>query len=324
MAVYTDVSDKALEDFLRLYNVGQLLWCKGIAEGVENSNYIMATDKGQFILTLFEARVEADDLPFFLGLMNHLAKNGLETAKPIEQNDGAIFSTLCGKPAALIEFLDGVALKSPNNQNLFQLGVEAAKFHLNAKSFNLSRKNSLCLTDWRPLLKKCGGDVDSVAPQVDGGLLDFLTTELDFLEKNWPQGLPAGVIHADLFPDNVFFMHGELSGIIDFYFACNDLYAYELAIVINAWCFETNGELNLAKVRAFFRGYQSIRKLETAELEAMPILCRGAAIRFLLTRLYDWTNVPEDALVIPKKPNEYIRNLGFHQKIERFGEYGIE
>uniref|UniRef100_A0A2A4Z906 Homoserine kinase n=1 Tax=OCS116 cluster bacterium TaxID=2030921 RepID=A0A2A4Z906_9PROT len=324
MAVYTDVSDQALEDFLRLYNVGQLLWCKGIAEGVENSNYILATDKGQYILTLYEARVDENDLPFFLGLMNHLAENGLETATPIIQNDGSIYSQLCGKPAALIEFLDGVAIKAPSNQNLFQLGVAAAHFHLKAQSFDIKRKNGLSLEDWRPLLDSCGTDLDRVAPNVKGGLQNFLSQELDFLEKNWPQKLPDGVIHADLFPDNVFFMHGELSGIIDFYFACNETYAYELAIVINAWCFEKNGELNLTKSRAFFRGYQSIRKLEQTELDAMPILCRGAAIRFLLTRLYDWINVPEDALVIPKKPDEYIRNLGFHQKIADYKEYGIE
>lgn len=324
MAVYTDVSDQALDEFLRLYNVGELLWCKGIAEGVENSNYILATDKGQYILTLYEARVDENDLPFFLGLMSHLAENGLETAKPIEQNNGAIYSQLCGKPAALIEFLDGMAMKAPNHQNLHQLGVAAAKFHLTAETFNIKRKNGLSLADWRPLLNSCGNDIDKVAPNVDDGLQKFLTQELDFLEKNWPKKLPDGVIHADLFPDNVFFMHGELSGIIDFYFACNEIYAYELAIVINAWCFEKDGELNLTKVRAFFKGYQSVRKLEQAELDAMPTLCRGAAMRFLLTRLYDWMNVPEDALVIPKKPDEYIRNLSFHQRITDYKEYGIE
>ncbi|MBL1421013.1 MAG: homoserine kinase [Alphaproteobacteria bacterium] len=324
MAVYTDVSDDALEEFLRLYNVGQLLWCKGIAEGVENTNYILATDKGQFILTLYEARVEENELPFFLGLMNHLAENGLETARPILQNDGLLFSRLCGKPAALIEFLDGMAIKAPSPQNLFQLGVASAQFHLKAESFKIKRKNGLSLKDWQPLLKSCGDDIDKVAPEVDGGLQKFLSVELDFLKKSWPKKLPNGVIHADLFPDNVFFMHGELSGIIDFYFACNEVYAYELAIVINAWCFEKNGELNLTKSRAFFRGYQSVRKLEQAELDAIPTLCRGAAIRFLLTRLYDWINVPEDALVIPKKPDEYIRNLRFHQKIGDYKEYGIE
>lgn len=324
MAVYTDVSEEALEDFLTRYNVGQLLWCKGIAEGVENTNYIMATDKGQFILTLYEARVSETDLPFYLGLMNHLAENGLETARPIQQNDGALYSQLCGKPAALIEFLDGVALKTPNNQNLFQLGVKAAKFHLTATDFKLSRKNALNLAAWRPLLVSCGDNLSHIAPESNLDLKKSLNAELDYLEANWPQNLPQGVIHADLFPDNVFFMQGELSGIIDFYFACNEIYAYELAIIINAWCFENNGELNITKVRAFFRGYQSVRPLEKAELVAMPILCRGAAIRFLLTRLYDWINVPEDALVIPKKPTEYIRNLSFHQKIESFSEYGIE
>ena len=324
MAVYTDVSDKALEEFLCLYNVGKLLWCKGIAEGVENTNYIMATEKAQFILTLYEARVDEDDLPFYLGLMNHLAENGLETARPIKQNDGALYSQLCGKPAALIEFLDGVALKTPNNQNLFQLGVASAEFHKKASSFTKHRANALSQKDWLPLFKQCGTDIDKVAPDLRQGLTKFLSDELDYLDENWPQNLPDGIIHADLFPDNVFFKQGELSGIIDFYFACNDTYAYEIAIIINAWCFEKNGELNSTKVRAFFRGYQSVRKLSQAELDAMPILCRGAAIRFLLTRLYDWINVPEDALVIPKKPDEYIRNLRFHQSIKHYGEYGIE
>lgn len=324
MAVYTEVSDSKLEEFLRRYNVGQLLWCKGIAEGVENSNYILATDQGQFILTLYEARVDENDLPFFLGLMKHLAENDLVTAKPIIQADGSIYSELCGKPAALIEFLDGMAIKAPSPQNLHQLGVETAKFHLTAASFELGRKNGLSLDDWRPLLTSCGSEIDSVAPDLAMGLGRFLTDELDYLEQNWPQNLPDGVIHADLFPDNVFFMHGKLSGIIDFYFACEEVYAYELAIIINAWCFEKNGELNTTKVRAFFRGYQSLRPLSKEELEAIPTLCRGAAIRFLLTRLYDWINVPEDALVIPKKPDEYIRNLSFHQTIKTYSEYGIE
>lgn len=330
MAVYTDVSDNALEDFLCLYNVGKLLWIKGIAEGVENTNYIMATDKGQYILTLYEARVEQNDLPFFLGLMSHLAQNGLETAKPISQNNGALFSELCGKPAALIEFLDGVALKNPNEQNLFQLGVESAKFHKNAKDFKINRKNALAQKDWRPLFEKSGNDIAHVAPNLKVDLANYLNQELDYLDQNWPQNLPNGVIHADLFPDNVFFMNGELSGIIDFYFACNEAYAYELAIIINAWCFEKtdrsneNASLNKNKVRAFFRGYQTIRTLEQAELDAIPALCRGAALRFLLTRLYDWLNVPDDALVIPKKPNEYIEYLQHHQKIEHYSDYGIE
>ncbi|NRA87653.1 MAG: phosphotransferase, partial [Rhizobiales bacterium] len=193
-----------------------------------------------------------------------------------------------------------------------------------ASSFTKHRANALSQKDWLPLFKQCGPDIDKVAPDLRQGLTKFLSDELDYLDENWPQNLPDGIIHADLFPDNVFFKQGELSGIIDFYFACNDTYAYEIAIIINAWCFEKNGELNSTKVRAFFRGYQSVRKLSQAELDAMPILCRGAAIRFLLTRLYDWINVPEDALVIPKKPDEYIRNLRFHQSIKHYGEYGIE
>ncbi len=324
MAVYTDVSAKALEEFLCLYNVGKLLWCKGIAEGVENSNYILATDKGQFILTLYEARVDENDLPFYLGLMNHLAKSGLKTAKVVPQNNGELYSQLCAKPAALIEFLDGLSLKAPNEQNLFQLGVATANFHIKAATFDKIRQNAMNQKSWRKLFELSGKDIDKVAPEVEMGLGAFLNNELEFLDKNWEKSLPSGIIHADLFPDNVFFMNGELSGIIDFYFSCNDAYAYEMAIIINAWCFAANGELNLAKVRSFFKGYQKVRKLEQAELDAMPILCRGAALRFLLTRLYDWINVPEGALVIPKKPNEYIRNLKFHQKIKHYSEYGIE
>ncbi|HAA93512.1 MAG: homoserine kinase [Rhodospirillaceae bacterium] len=320
MAVYTEVPDDALEDFIADYDIGGILSCKGIAEGVENSNYLLRTDQGQYILTLYEKRVDPKDLPYFLNLMEHLAANEILCPTVLHGRDGVALRELCSRPAAVISFLDGMSPRKIEPDHCAELGNALAKLHLAGADFAMSRKNSLSVDAWRPLLSSCGPDVDDVQP----GLSHMLETELDFLEANWPADLATGICHADLFPDNVFFLHGKLSGLIDFYFACNDFLAYDLAVSLNAWCFERDGSFNATKARLLLGNYRKVRSMPTDELAALPILARGSAVRFLLTRLYDWLNHPEGALVQPKDPTEYVRILSFHQQVDGPGEYGID
>lgn len=320
MAVYTEVSDEALIKFLKQYDIGELVSFKGIAEGVENSNYLLTTQSGQYILTLYEKRVDKDDLPFFLGLMEHLASNGLNCPLPIKNKENSSLGELEGRPAAIISFLDGFAVKRPTAPHCMELGKGLAELHKAGEGFSLGRENALNLQSWQTLFDKSKPSAD----EVKSGLADFIQTELDFLKVHWPNDLPSGVIHADLFTDNVFFLQNKLSGIIDFYFACNDMYAYDVAICLNAWCFEPDWSFNTTKARALLQGYNSTKQLSENELQYLPILCRGASVRFLLTRLYDWLNVPVGALVTPKDPREYIAKLKFHQGIENVAMYGLE
>ncbi len=319
MAVYTEVSDEELASFIASYDLGELLSFKGIAEGVENTNYIVHTTKGPFILTLYEKRVEAGDLPFYLGLMEHLAEHGVTCPTPVRDPEGRNLRQLAGRPAALVTFLEGFWVRRPTAAHCAAVGRALAELHLGGAGFGLRRANALGLSGWRPLYDRFSaraGDISpDLAPLVDG--------ELAFLEANWPQGLPEGVIHADLFPDNVFFLGGRLSGLIDFYFACNDALAYDIAVSLNAWCFEKDMSFNITKGQAFLRGYEEVRAITTAERAAMPTLARGAALRFLLTRAYDWLNTPKDALVSPKNPAEYVRRLRFHQGVRSIAEYGL-
>lgn len=320
MAVYTDVAADELAEFLSLYDLGQLLSYKGIAEGVENSNFLLHTTRGSFILTLYEKRVEKDDLPFFLGLMTHLAAHGINCPQPVKNRSGEALGSLCGRPAAIITFLEGVWPRKPNVAHCAGVGEVLAKMHLAGANFAMARPNALSVSGWRPLFELAADRADSV--QV--GLRDLIARELDHLEGGvWPQHLPVGVIHADLFPDNVFFLGEALSGIIDFTFACNDLLAYDVAICLNAWCFEPDHAFNVTKARAFLSAYGRERKLTEAEQDALPLLARGAALRFLLTRLVDWLNVPPGALVKPKDPLEYARKLRFHQGVASVRDYGV-
>jgi len=320
MAVYTEVPDNDLVAFLELYDLGHLVSCKGIAEGVENSNYLLQTTQGNFILTLYEKRVAREDLPFFLGLMDHLAAKGLSCPTPIKARDGAALHELCGRPAVIVSFLKGVWPRRPTEKHCQQLGGALADLHLKGRDFEIKRTNSLSLAGWHKLVDATKARADEVEP----GLAAILKDELAYLEKNWPRDLEIGVIHADLFPDNVFFLDDKLSGLIDFYFACTDFLAYDLAICINAWCFEQNGSFNVTKARLLVKSYQAVRPIPAAELEALPLLCRGSALRFLLTRLYDWLNHPPGAFVKPKDPLEYMRKLRFHQKAASVSAYGID
>src|SRR5246127_3957716 len=320
MAVYTDVAADELGEFLRDYQLGELLSYKGIAEGVENSNFLLHTSSGYFILTLYEKRVAKSDLPFFLGLMTHLASRGLSCPLPVKNRSGEALSTLAGRPAAIISFLEGVWPRKPSAAHCAGVGQALARMHLAGRDFRMSRANALSVSGWRPLFEQAASRADQVQP----GLRAFIAAELDLLEGNvWPKNLPQGVIHADLFPDNVFFLGDKLSGIIDFTFASNDTLAYDVAICLNAWCFEVDHSFNVTKARAFLSAYGRERKLSEAEQDALPLLARGAAIRFLLTRLVDWLNVPPGALVKPKDPLEYVRKLRFHQSVRSVRDYGL-
>lgn len=319
MAVYTDVSTDDLARFLSRYDIGELQSYKGIAEGVENSNFLVHTTKGYFILTLYEKRVAEQDLPFFIGLMEHLAARGLNCPLPVKNREGNALGALAGRPAAIVTFLDGLWIRKPNAGHCAAVGEALAKLHIAGGDFAMTRANALSVTSWRPLFEHAGARGDTVRP----GLCNEVVKELDVLEKSWPRDLPQGVIHADLFPDNVFFLGDKLSGLIDFYFACTDTLAYDVAICLNCWCFEPDHSFNVTKGRALLKAYRDVRPLSKAECDALPMLARGAAMRFLLTRLVDWLAVPEGALVKPKDPLEYFRKLRFHQSVTSASDYGL-
>jgi homoserine kinase type II len=320
MAVYTDVAADELAEFLGKYDIGELLSYKGIAEGVENSNFLLHTTSGYFILTLYEKRVAKSDLPFFLALMTHLASRGISCPQPVKNKDGEALSSLAGRPAAIITFLEGVWPCKPNAAHCAGVGQALARMHLAGRDFAMVRANALTVSGWRPLFEQAASRAD----ELQHGLRAFIEAELDHLESNvWPRNLPAGVIHADLFPDNVFFLGERVSGIIDFTFACNDMLAYDVAICLNAWCFETDYSFNVTKARAFLNAYGRERQLSDAEQNALPLLARGAAMRFLLTRLVDFLNVPPGALVRPKDPIEYVRKLRFQQGVASMRDYGV-
>lgn len=320
MAVYTDVSDEELAEFFAQFDLGEVLSCKGIAEGVENSNYLVVTTQGPHILTLYEKRVRPEDLPFFVGLMEHLASRDIACPTPIAAKDGEALRELCGRPAAVISFLPGMWPRRVQPFHCHGLGTALAEMHLAAQDFAPTLPNRFGITEWQRLAGECAHEAD----KVHGGLRRIIEDELDYLAANWPSDLPTGVIHGDLFPDNVFFRHEELSGLIDFYFACNDQLAYDVAICLNAWCFETdNLSFNVTKAAKFLRSYNRTRGLSEAELNALPILARGSALRFLLTRLYDWVNHPEGAMVTPKNPLDYLGRLKFHQQVRHADEYGL-
>jgi homoserine kinase type II len=319
MAVYTEVTDDDLNQFIAGYDLGQALSFKGIAEGVENTNYLVHTEAGPHILTLYEKRVAVEDLPFFLGLMEHLADSGLACPVPVRDRNGEMLRELAGRPAAIITFLDGLWVRRPSADHCAALGETLAKLHLAGQTFTMTRKNALSVPGWRPLHEAAKGGADTIAP----GLTAEVDAELNALDSSWPRDLPSGIIHADLFPDNVFFLGKQLSGVIDFYFACNDALAYDIAICLNAWCFEIDNSFNITKARALLRAYAGLRPFTDQEYDALPILARGAALRFLLTRIYDWLNTSADALVRPKDPMEYVRKLRFHRNVTSAREYGL-
>jgi homoserine kinase type II len=319
MAVYTEVTDEALEAFLADYDIGSMVAFRGIAEGVENSNYSLKTSRGDFILTLYEKRVDPAELPWFLGLMEHLAQHGLVCPQPVRARDGAALRHLSGRHAAITTFLPGVWPRRVRQLHCGQVGTALATLHLAGTGYAPRRVNALGPDSWTPLLQRCRARAD----EVQAGLAWQLDAALSTILQAWPADLPTGHIHADMFPDNVFFLDDRLSGVIDFYFAATDLLAYDVAVCLNAWCFEPDFSFNVTKSRSLLAGYQAVRPLSAGEQAALPVLCQGAAIRFLLTRLFDWLNMPSGALVTRKDPLEYLRRLRFHLSATDGHAYGL-
>ena len=319
MAVYTEVTDEALGAFLQGYDLGAVTSFKGIAEGVENSNFLLGTTRGHYILTLYEKRTREGDLPFFVGLMEHLAKRGVTCPQPVRDRRGEALGRLAGRAAAIVTFLDGLWIRRPTARHCAGVGEALALMHGAGADFPLRRANALSIGGWPALYEAAKARADEVSP----GLARETGAELAALQGLWPKSLPAGVIHADLFPDNVFFLDGKLSGLIDFYFACDDSFAYDLAVCLNAWCFEADGSFNVSKGMAMIGAYERVRPLEPSEVEALPVLARGSALRFMLTRLVDWLDVPAGAKVTPKDPREYLAKLRFHQRVASARDYGL-
>ncbi|MDP9127329.1 MAG: homoserine kinase [Pseudomonadota bacterium] len=319
MAVYTKVSHEDARQFLADYAIGEFRELKGIQSGVSNSNFFLTTSLGRFVLTLYEARTNEKDLPFFIGLMDHLAAQGFACPRPVRNKAGRALGRLSGRAAVIVEFLPGTPLNRVTPEECAEAGRGLAALHLGVSGFSMSRPNDLSLEGWEKLLSACGARADDVQP----GLFKLLRTELDALQWSWPKALPRGVIHADMFPNNVFFDGTKLCGVIDFYFACEDYFAYDLAICLNAWCFENGASFNVTKARALASGYTQKRPLSAEEISAIPVLARGASIRFLLTRLYDWLHPAQDALLRPLDPLEYLTRLQFHQMAKNPEAYGL-
>lgn len=314
MAVYTQLSRQDVSDFLESYSLGVLNSATGITEGIENTNYLLETSSGKYILTLFEKRTQLEDLPYFAALMQHLHGHGIPCPLPVARRDGCVLGALKERPALIVTFLEGSGAQAIRLEHLPQLGKLAAQMHIAGMDFPHQRQNKMSFDGWGELIEK----IDSRADEIEPGLLELIAQESRFLSEHWPSGLPSGPIHTDLFPDNVFFHreHGasRLSGVIDFYFACNDAWSYDLAVCINAWCFDDRHRFVPERVQALMAAYNDIRPMQPEEEQAMPILLRGAALRFLLTRTYDWLNTPEGALVNRKDPKEYYAKLRYFQK----------
>jgi homoserine kinase type II len=309
MAVFTVPNEDAVRVFAAAYGIGEVRACTGIAEGYENSNFLLVTATGRFILTLYEKRVKEEDLPFFLGLMAHLADRGIPCPRPLRRRDGAVFGRLADRPAAILSFLAGAWPRRVTERHCRALGRSMARMHRAGRDFPIERAPDLSLGAWRGLARRLAGRAEALQP----GLEDLIAAELDFLEAHWPDALPGGVIHGDLFPDNVFFARGRISGLIDFYFACQDRLAFDLAVCLNAWCCDGRGRMIRKRAAGLLAGYGEERRLEKAEVAALPTLARGAALRFLLTRLEDWLAPAPGLVAIRKDPREYLARLRHHQ-----------
>ena len=320
MAVYTKLSRNELNDFFSKYNLGKLLEYKEIKEGIENTNYFIRTEKGKYILTLYEKRVEEKDLPFFISLMRNLFDKNFPSPEPIINKNGNYISEISGKKAAVVSFLDGDAKKILSPEDCYNVGISTAKLHSITKNLTGKRNNKLSVNSWRKIYNKVKKDCSKIHPN----LTNVIEKNLDIIEKNWPKNIPGGIIHADLFPDNIFFKGNKLSGIIDYYFSCNDFYAFEIAICLNALCFEGKNEnlsFNVTKAKKFIDGYSIVRKPTENEKNSLKILCQGAAIRFLLTRVFDYLNLTEGAIVKIKDPVEYLKRLEFHDSVKNYQDY---
>ena len=306
MAVYTEVPAEALEAFLARYETGRLVSAKGIAEGVSNSNFLVETETARYILTLYERRIDLAELPWFVALMEHLADAGQPVPRPIRDSRGEALQQVAGKAACLIQYLPGVSVTQPTAAQARSAGVALARLHLAGEGFRAERRNSLGLSYWQEGARELGNRLDEIEP----GLAALVADRVDAVTQGWPADLPRGTIHADLFPDNVLMLGDRVTGLIDFYFACTDLFAYDLAVLHAAWCFPADGAAPLAAhSAALMEGYQSVRPLTAAESAAFPLLAQGASLRFLLSRAQDWLAPPSEALVQRKDPRPFARRL---------------
>jgi len=322
MAVYTKVNKKNINSFIKNYNIGTVIKFKGIKEGIENTNYFVQTSKGKFILTIYERRTNKKDLPFFMKLMDNLNKNNFKCPKPIKNLDGQYISLIKKKPAAIVSFLSGSSKNSLSPDNCYQVGIQVAEFHSITKKISLKRNNSLSLNSWEKLFKQ----VEKKSSKIGKNLPIKIKNSLVEIKKNWPKNLPKGIIHADLFSDNIFFKNNNFSGFIDFYFSCNDFYAFEIAICINALCFDGSSQnlsFNATKAKRFLKGYSKIRKITKKEKKYFKVLCQGAALRFLLTRVFDYINITKGAFLTVKDPIEYLKRLEFHNNTKNYQDYCI-
>ena len=320
MAIYTKLSENVLKEFFSKYNLGKLVNYNGIQDGIENTNYFVQTDKGKFILTIYEKRVEEQDLPFFMGLMRNLFDSNFPSPEPIINKNGNYITEIANKKAAVVSFLNGSAKKILSPDNCNKVGIESAKLHMITKNLKGKRENRLSVDSWKKIYKKIKKDCTKIHPN----LTNIIEKNLQEIESSWPKNIPSGIIHADLFPDNIFFKGNKLTGIIDFYFSCHDFYAFEIAICLNAFCFEGKNEnlsFNVTKAKKFIDGYSSIRKLSEEEKKSLKILCQGAAMRFLLTRVFDFLNLTEGAIVKIKDPIEYLKRLEFHNSVKNYQDY---
>ena len=320
MAVYTKLSESKLKEFFSKYNLGKLLNYSEIKEGIENTNYFIQTEKGKFILTLYEKRVEEKDLPFFISLMKNLFDKKFPSPEPIINKNGNYISEISEKKAAVVSFLEGNSKKILNPNDCYEVGINTAKLHLITKNLTGKRENRLSINSWRQIYNNVKKDCSKIHLK----LPEVIEKNLDIIEKKWPKNIPSGIIHADLFSDNIFFKEDKVSGIIDFYFSCYDFYAFEIAICLNALCFEGKSEnlsFNVTKAKKFIDGYSIIRKLTEDEKKSLKILCQGAAIRFLLTRVFDYLNLTEGAIVKIKDPIEYLKRLEFHNSVKNYQDY---
>jgi len=322
MAVYTKISKKDVNNLFKNYNLGKIIKFIGIKEGIENTNYLIYTEKNKFILTIYEKRVEIKDLPFFIGLMTNLHNSDFKCPKPIINKNGNYISEISGKKAAVISFIEGKAKKNLSPENCYEVGVETAKLHKITKNISMSRKNNLSLESWAKLFSK----VEKKCSKIHKNLPEVINASLVEIKRNWPEKLPSGIIHADLFPDNIFFKNEKFTGIIDFYFSCHDFYSFEIAVCLNALCFDginENLSFNVTKAKKFIKGYSSIRKIENEEKKYLKVLAQGASIRFLLTRVFDYLNLSKGAIVTVKDPIEYLKRLEFHNSVKGFKDYCI-
>jgi homoserine kinase type II len=315
MAVYTQLGAEQLAALIAEFDVGELVSAKGIAEGVSNSNWLLETTGkdgagARFILTMYEFRIEIADLPFFLSLLDHLSAKGCPVPRTIHDRHGNLHRMLGNKAVALIEFLPGVSLSEPTPAQAHAAGQALAQMHLAAADFPGTRANAMGLPEWQRLATECG---EAGLAQIDPGMVALVRTALDRLAGEWPEHLPRSVIHADLFPDNVLMRGKRVTGLIDFYFACTDITAYDVAVTHAAWCFSGDGQKIRPDLSAgLLAGYSEVRPLSGAERAALPVLARGASLRFLLSRAYDWLNTPGDALVTRKDPMAFARRLQFY------------